>query len=98
NKSLETLADQAVQHLTYLMNDYELLSRAPTRLGNLHAIELRGHYRGPEGLRILRTIIGLSEDMYYIATFSCREDREEAFQKTFDVMRSSFSALPNLSR
>ncbi|HLG19463.1 MAG TPA: hypothetical protein VI895_06565, partial [Bdellovibrionota bacterium] len=67
NKSLDTLADQAVQHLTFLMNDYELLSRAPTRLGNLRAIELRGRYRGPEGLRILRTVIGLSEDTYYIA-------------------------------
>jgi hypothetical protein len=97
-KSLDQLGDQAVAHLSFLLNEYELLSRAPSKLGNLTALELRGRYRGPEGARIIRTIVGLSEDMHYIATFSCREDREETFQKSFEVMRASFQAIPNLSR
>jgi len=93
-----TVADQAVAQLAFLFNEYRLLSRAPAKLGLLPAIDLRSRYRAVEGYRILRTVVALTDDFEYVVTFSCREEREPAFERTLEQMLHTFDAKQNLSR
>jgi hypothetical protein len=96
-RSLLQEAAISLQQLRLLMNEYELLSEAPTRLGDLPAHEIRGRYRGAEGSRILRTIIGIQGDREYVFTFTCREERETVFQPLVREMIRSFHAPGSLS-
>jgi hypothetical protein len=87
----------SAQQLHLLMNEYQLLSEAPTKLGNLPAHEIRGKYRATEGSRILRTVMAYAEDREYIFTFTCREERELAFQPVINEMIRSFRPPGSLS-
>ncbi|MFH1263059.1 MAG: PsbP-related protein [Pseudomonadota bacterium] len=87
----------SLQQLRLLMSEYELLSDAPTRLGSFEAYEIRGKYRGAEGYRVLRTILALSDDAEYVVTFTCREERETAFQEVVKKILASFQAPRSLS-
>ncbi len=88
--TLEQLATQSGQQLVLIFNQYRLLGTAKTSLGNISAVELRGRYLAREGPRIVRTLIALTLDTVYVFTFTCREEREREFQKTFDSVRESF--------
>ena len=94
--TLKEIADRSEKQLEFLLHEYRLLARAPTKLGTLAAIELRGMYSGTEGARILRTIIANTDDMHYVVTFTTRADQEEKYNKLFEKVRQSFRALTNL--
>lgn len=95
--TLDKLSTVAAKQLSFALNEYQLLSNAPSRLGNFPAIELRGRVHALEGSRIVRTILAMTDDIQYVVTFVCREEREGDLQRTFDQIRRSFSAPVNLS-
>ncbi|MFH1016853.1 MAG: DcrB-related protein [Pseudomonadota bacterium] len=90
--TLEQMAAQSSKQLELIFNQYRLLGEAKTTLGDISALELRGRYLAREGPRIVRTVIALTLDTIYVFTFTCREEREGEFQKTFDGVRESFRA------
>lgn len=96
-RTLKEEAGLSLRQIALMLNEYELLSEAPTQLGNLPAHELRGRYRAAEGSRIIRTRIAFTEDMEYVFTFTCREEREIAFQPVVKEMIRFFRAPGSLS-
>jgi hypothetical protein len=96
--TLEQEAKVTYQVLRMVMNEYRLLSQAPVRLGNIDAHELRGKYKAAEGFRIIRTILGVTEDRSYVFTFTCREEEELTYAPLVKKMLDSFRAPGSLSR
>lgn len=96
-KPLEEQAKVTFKVLRSVLNEYRLLSESATRLGTLQAHELRGKYRATEGYRIIRTIIGITNEREYIFTFTCREEKEAIFQAVIQKMIASFHAPGSLS-
>ena len=95
--TLDRLIDLSAKQLSFIFQDYQVLSRAPNQIGNLSGQELRARYQGPEGPRIIRTIVSLTRDSQYVVTFSCRENREGDLLRTFERIRRSFHFSTNLS-
>ncbi len=95
--SLKDEVGLSLRQLQLLLNGYRLLSEAPARLGNLDAYELRGSYRAAEGERLIRTLIAFDGSRIFVFTFTCREEREAAFQDVVKRMIASFRSPPPLS-
>lgn len=89
--TLDALADQSVQQLTALLQEYRLLGKIPAKLGNLPAVELRAHYKASEGERVLRTIIAVTARNAYVLTFTARVEREAENARDFNAFAASFS-------
>lgn len=94
--NLEQISVMAAEQLKFVLNEYELLARAKTRLGSFDAFELRGRYAGPEGRRIIRTFIAVTDSVEYVVTFGAREEREPHFQKAVRAIVDSFQVNQGL--
>jgi hypothetical protein len=96
-RTLKQEATVSLQQLRLMMNEYEALSDAAARIDSREAYEIRGRYRATEGYRILRTILTFTDDLEYILTFTCREEREISLQPEVKTILESFHAPASLS-
>lgn len=90
NAKLKEIGEKSKTQLQLLLQDYELLAYAPTKLGALEAVEIRGKYRASEGERLIRTRIALTPSYMLVWTFTCRLELESKHEKTFARMMESF--------
>lgn len=89
-KDLDVLSKLSIQQLKLVLNQYELISQNPTKLGNLKGFELRGRYIAKEGTRIIRTVVAIDQDSEFVFTFTAAADRENNYTQIVNHMIESF--------
>lgn len=84
NMELSRLAELSVEQLRFVLHHYQPLARAPLKLGNLSAIELRGSYEASEGIRIIRTLMAYHLKTEVIVTITYRAEKEQELTADFN--------------
>jgi len=89
-QDMAVLTRLSVQQLKMILNEYELITQTPTKLGNLDGFELRGRYRAKEGVRLIRTVVALKDDREFVFTFTSAFDKENNYTQIVNHMIQSF--------
>ena len=90
-QNLEKIKTLSRDHLSRLLNQYKILNESPVKFGNVDAFELRATYKAKEGMRIIRSVVALKNDLQYVFTFTSSLESENNYTDIINHMIQSFT-------